>query len=387
MPKIPQVETSNSREVLYPEVSINHYTFPTEDSDNELLTQEDAIVLLGCAYPTEEQGRFDKYHYIDILGRTVFCGNWDLQRPYMKPLSMAIMYDILNGFFEDNLETIIVGRTGLVLDGKHRLIALIDAVNEYRRNPEQYPFWDNDPAIPSLVALGASEEAKVVNTIGTGKSRSLSDSLYASGVFDSTLTAKQLRQVSKTTEFCIRFLWQRTGAMNDAYSPRIRHAEAFDFLSRHNNIHHCVKTIIEENKGKLRRIEKFISLGTASGLLYLMATKEKGTKEYREMAIPDEGVLDFDNIEKAETYWLNLADSAKETKEVANAIAAMFAVGNSSAEERIAILVKGWNAYAEKGHVLKSDLKLKVDIDDENRRHLSESPAVANSVDWVPPVV
>lgn len=382
MPKLPEVDNTNiatvqvEREVLYSEVNATVY------SGDSPMTEAEAMTCLGWTEPTAEQGKFKEFNLFDIHNRTIVCTNLNMQRPFYRQVAADLMYDILHGYWQLNLESIIIGETGTVVDGKHRLAALVLACQEYRRNPEMYPCWDKDPTIEVLVAFGAKETKEVINSIGTGKPRSLADSLFASGVLSPDLDAKARRQHSKVTEFCIRMLWHRTGAVQNAYSPRIRHPEAIDFLDRHATIHQCVRTIIEENGGKHRRLDKMVSLGMAAGLLYMMgATTDDDGDLYRKQDQPIEEMIAFSNMEQAEKYWLNLSTGDATVKAVQTAIAKLVELGSNNVEEHVGIIIKGWIAFQEKGSVTAKDLHLKVTTDDNGYRSLVEVPVVPGSID------
>jgi len=384
MPPIPTIEQEKqaqdliaSREVLYFDVQASVY------QGENALTEEEARRCLGWTIPPEGQERFREFNFLDLHGRTVYCNNLHLQRPYYRQIAMELMHDMLNGYWQMNLESIIIGQTGLVLDGKHRLTALVLACQEWNRNPDMYPFWDKEPTIDVLLAFGADETKHVVNSIGIGKSRSLADSLYSCGVLSQGLTPKQARQHSKVTEFCIRLLWQRTGAVQNAYSPRIRHAEALDFLDRHQTIHHCVKTVIEENGGtKHRKIENLLALGTCAGLLYLMgSTTDDDGDTYRKADQGSEELLSFTNLELAEKYWFNLATNDPTVKSVRTALAKLVEGGNTSVQEQTGIIVKGWQAFREKGTITAKDLTLKITSDSDGYRKLLEVPVIHGSID------
>lgn len=366
----PTASEPPAREVLYKDVEVS-----VCDDGNEL-TAEQARQLLGWTVPEEGKAKFSNAHLLDRHSKTVFCGNVvSLQRTFYRSLYEALMWDILQGQWEFNGESCIVGRTGLVLDGKHRFTALALAAQEWERNPERYPFWSSEPTLHTVVVFGIKEHHKVVNTIGTGKPRSLADSLYGSGMFGKR-SATELRKMCRMLEYAVRLLWQRTGARDDAYNPRASHSDALEFIERHSAVLDCVEHVFDENAGKDKRIERFLSGGYCSGLMYLMSASTTDGEAYRTAPTQNEDVINLERMEQAMEYWTLLAGAAKEVQPVIDAIGKLAEVGNMSVAERVAILVKGWNAYADKGKVTPKQVELSYKTDGEGVRQLTEDPTV-----------
>lgn len=369
MPKIP----TNDREVLYPEVEARVF-----ESKGDLLDSETAKTLLGWTVPDDGE-KFSTYHIKDSQNRTVFCSNVELQRPFYTNLVNDLMWDILAGNWEFNLESVIIGKTGIVLDGKHRLTALVMACEEYERNPERYPFWEEPPALEILVALGAREDKRLANTIGTGKPRSLTDSFYASGIFDLHQDHKNMRRLCRMAEHSLRVLWTRTGAKAEAYNTKFSHSDALDFIERHPTLLSCIRDVFELNDGKYQKIESF-SGAYASGLYYLMAVSNTNPTLYRAADPPEEQFLDFSAQELADQYWSDLAARDTKVNAVTDAIAEMADNGNIRQDERSAIIIKGWNAWIQRGKVTDKDVELEVEVNEHGHRRLIEDPTI-NGID------
>lgn len=360
---------TTDREVLYEKVEVTVF-----EDEGDLFTEEASKLLLGWDEPDEGKV-FDIYLFKDLLNRTIHCSNVSLQRPFSMSLCKSIMWEILSGNWEFNLETIIIGRTGIVLDGQHRLIALILACQEYRRNPDRYPFWNGEPAVQILIALGAKESRKVANTIGTGKPRSLADSLYASGLFDQDRDKGSIKQLCRMAMHTMRVLWKRLGAEQEAYTPRYSHADALEFIERHPTMLECIRTIHEEEGGGSRRLSS-ISGAYAPALLYLMAASGSNQEDYHKSDSPGETNLDLSMLERAEEYWVRLAHIDDSVKAVVDRIYDLNEDGNQREDERTAILIKGWNAYIKKGNVTSKDITLKVAVNEFGQRNLLEDPVI-----------
>lgn len=292
-------------------------------------------------------------------------------------MAFALMSDILSGNWQFNFETIIIGKTGIVLDGQHRLVALVLAGQEYENFPDDFSKWKSSPEISVLVGLGAVESKEVVNTIGTGKKRSIADSLYASTEFGDEYNEADIRKLARMSEFCVRLLWQRTGAKDDAFNPRISHSDALHFIESHPSVLSSLKVIYELNMKREKKINKMITTGSASALLYLMSVSNSDPTKYQEDDEANESVLDFKNTELAEQYWMGIATKDKKVSAVVDAIAKMVSSGNNSLIEKVCIFVKGWNAFLENGKVKSSDVKLKIKTDENGFRKIVENPRVA----------
>ena len=357
------------RDLLYEQVEVRVF-----EPDGELLTEELAKMLLGWTEPAEGES-FDDYLLKDLEGTTIVCSNNDLQRPYYAQSATDLMWDILGGNWEFNLETVIIGETGLVLDGKHRLIALVLACQEYNRNPDRYPHWESQPEIPIIVGLGAKETKRLVNTIGTGKPRSLSDSFYASGLFD-TKDKSQLKRLCRMAEHTIKMLWTRMDAKSEAYNVKFSHTDALEFIERHPRILEAISTIYhEDSPNKPHTVSSFAG-AYAPALLYLMMISDTEPLKYKESDPPNERDLDFSSEEVAERYWVELIENSDTVSSVTEAIRELSESGNFKADERIAIIIKGFHAYKTSQSVRPEDIKLDVTIDDNGFRSLQDHPLV-----------
>ena len=59
-----------------------------------------------------------------------------------------------------NGEPFIVSRTGITLSFQHRGWGYYDAVLEWRKNPERFPKWAEEPTIEALIVTGVSEHPR-----------------------------------------------------------------------------------------------------------------------------------------------------------------------------------------------------------------------------------
>lgn len=352
--------------VLYPKPDVRVF-----DENGELLSAEMAKQLLGWEEP-EDGEKFNNYLFKDRYGKTIRCFNVKLQRQFFPAHCKALMSDILRGYWEYNFETIIIGKTGIVLDGKHRLIALIWAHQEWEQDSDKYDV----PLISTFIGFGAAETKRLVNTIGTGKPRKLADSLFASGVFNEGMSPVKTRKLTKILDFSVRQLWFRTGAREDAYSTNVSHSDALDFIERHPNLLVCVKTIYEEDEGGLKRISRLLSTGAATGLLYLMSVSSTNSDDYHAVDFPEESNLDFKNQELAEEFWLKLARSDKSMRPLIRAIASAEQAGRTIQAERVGLIIKAWNKFKVGRPITSSSLSLKTRHDKFGTLRIIEDPTV-----------
>lgn len=103
-------------------------------------------------------------------------------RSLRKPLIASYARDMLNGTWALNGEAIKFAADGTVLDGQHRLRALVDAG---RINPEL--------TIPMLVVYGLANETQM--TMDSGAKRTSGDALSLEGHKNATLLSSVLRKV------------------------------------------------------------------------------------------------------------------------------------------------------------------------------------------------
>ena len=337
-----------TREILYPEIESRKCV------DEDALTAEVAKELLGWTTPKDsEVQKFesDDVHFRDLEENQVHCGNTTrFQRQWFFQSVKDLMWEILAGNWEFNGDSIRIGQTGYVLDGKHRLAALVLATQEWERNPERYPFWEEEPTLQTFVTLGLEERSEVVNTIGTGRPRKMADSMYASDLFNGAKKSQRAK-LAKAAEHAVRLLWDRTGALVDAYSPRISHSEAFDFIQRHPSLISCVQTIVsEEENGKNRPLSRYLPLGQFSGLMYLMTTVDCSDEElanYRNSVQPGENLLPNMSVEEADKFIAALAKKDKFFQPLFQEFVKLDSMDNPNRICRLLLIIKAWNAFNE----------------------------------------
>lgn len=357
------------REVIYPQI---------KTVLEEQLTADKAKELLGWEEESENIKFRDEYLLRDMKGTKIRCNNNVINRPIYLGNVERIRQDILRGNWKFNGETIIVGKTGYILNGQHQLVALILSHQEWEEHRGKWcNTWNEEPpSISKLVVFGVEEDDDTVNTMDTCKPRTLADVLYRSKFFADVVSSRDRRIVATMLQNAIRMLWYRTGASSDAFAPKQTHAESISFVERHPKLLECVRHIFEEN-GTSNAIGKYISPGFAAGLLYLMAacdTSEDGP--YQVSDTPDESMLSFDAWEDACDFFVALAGGDVKLDAVRQAIAAVKDEEGGSIQACSAILIKAWSLYYAGKSITTKDVALEYVRDDDGFEYLAESPTV-----------
>ena len=370
MPKPPKSKKT-TRKVIYAKPSV------------QLCVGKDAITanqmkeLLGWTEESENVKFKTDYHLKDRHGNKIRLLNDVTNRPIYMSNVESLIQEILRGKWEYNAEPIIVGKTGLILNGQHQGIALILADQEWRKTDSRWKTISNrPPKLDKLIAFGVSEADNVVNTMDTCKPRSLADVLYRS-VFFASLPKKARVKAARVCDYAVRLLWDRTGAGLDAFSPRRTHSESLDFINRHPRLLEAVRFVLDEDEeGK---VSNLLSPGYAAGLLYLMAasatdSEPEGGQGYAQTSQPNEEQVDFDNWDAACDFWTRLAQGDKKVQPVRESVARLIESEEGfSFKEKLAMIVKGFEAFST-GSVSAKDIELEYVRNEEGQRVLSENP-------------
>lgn len=385
-PQIAEPQTPKERPIKY----------PTLVGKVGWLSAGQARDLLLWKQSKDKDNPFTEFLLKDLDNVPTKCLNVEKQRPFYVALAKQWMGEILGGHWngdggESNGEPIIVGKTATVLDGKHRLIGLVLAEQAWLKNPDKYPYWKTEaPKIHCFINFGVREDVKSVNTINTGKPRTLSDAIFASGLFGTLDASKSkdkrlIKNLSKMLDYAVRLLWSRTGAQDDAFAPKRTHAESLDFIQRHPRLMECVRHIYEEN-GKDDKLRYYPSPGFASALLYMMGCSktirenEEGTG-YTQVSCPTEDLLDWSMWQKALQFWVDLADpNCKTMNYLRQTVANLLDGGNNAfREERMALIIKSWWQYANSEVISAKTISYETVKDEDGRVMLAETPLIGEA--------
>lgn len=352
---------------LYPEISVQVCI------GTDSITDEKAKAILGWRELPDDSK--EEFLFKDSNGKKIQCTNNLRNRMLYGSNVQTLAQEILRGRWRFNGENLIIGQKGTVLNGQHSLIAVVMACQIFDAAPDEYPYWqerEERPSIEKSVCFGVEESDEVVNTMDTCKPRSLTDVIFRSEYFADMPTSSR-KNISRVLDYAIRLLWFRTGVGNDAYAPKRTHSEALDFVNRHPRILECVKHVGDAESATV--ISKFIPVGSAAGLMYLMATSTTEPTEYQASQNGDENLLNFDLWDKAEEFWSLIGSDSPAIAPIKKVLGAMIeGEGGGSNAERLGIIVKAWDAFVQNDKVTEKDLKLKYVTDEDGFKTLAECP-------------
>jgi hypothetical protein len=143
-------------------------------------------------------------------------------------------------------EAIKVSREGVLLDGQHRLYAVLDA----------------DMTVPLLLITGLDPRAQEV--MDQGKPRSLSDALHLRGEPDPNNVAAALRMIAHFYRDGAPFQMGRAAGMSHGYALRL-----FDRGSNREDLHAALKFVRNRRKGQ------WISLSQMAALHFLFSAADE----------------------------------------------------------------------------------------------------------------
>lgn len=360
------------RPVVYPDREC--FIFDGKDA----LTDEKAKKFLGWQEESENIKFGSDYLIKDEYGRKVRMTNNLSNRPLSRPVIETLKMEILRGNWEFNFENIIVGKTGMILNGQHTLIALVLAGQTWDKDLKWRDTWRSRPTIEKSMGVGVEETDKVINTMDTCKPRDLRDVVYRSQYLKN-VSRKTRIIVAKILSHAINHLWHRTGASLDAYAPRRTHSEAMHFLDRHERLLEAVTHVSEENCDG--HIGKVISPGYAAAMMYLMAAcKTESENEdktgYSQISDPSEDLIDFTMWEKASEFWVFIGQGTEALLPVKEAVIKCHETGGATLQERTAIVVKAWNLWSNRKKVTVDSLSLAYEKNEDGIPVLAECPIV-----------
>lgn len=359
---------SNIREQKFGSLDVKLY-----DESNPLTTSM-AKDLLGWEEESDGVKFGNDYLLKDLDGKKIRCFNNPNNRPFDPILCRIWTAEILKKHWRLNGETIIIGRTGKIISGQHRLPALVLAEQSWKRDEHWQNVWgEMAPTMPALIVFGVDESDATVNTVDTGKPRQASDAIYRSEIFAEHKDAeRQIR--SRMLAEAVKLVWGRTGLKDDPHTPRRTHTETFEFIDRHRRLVKATEHIREEDDGSGGMISKFINTGASAGLLYLMASSKSDPKQY--FGGPaDENNADFELWDKACDFWVYFV-SNKDFQPIRDAVGFIVDpdTGRGPLTEKVAMICKCWNVYTSGDDLSDGNLKLKYETDQDGIKHLVENP-------------
>jgi hypothetical protein len=373
-----------ARKVLYkkPESAIF-----MKGGDHPPIDAEKAMEILGW----KEEGKAGsnvKYHddYLLLVkgedGKNVKvrCVNNVTNRPLYLGNVESLKQEILRGRWEFNGEPILIGKTGLVLNGQHQLIAVVLASIDYGASPDSYPSLDSPPSIAKNCVVGLSEEDHVVNTMDTCKPRKLDDVIYRS-VYFADQKPKDRKVAASATARAIQMLWVRTGENLDGFSKHRNHSEMVNYLERHRGLLACVENMLANEPPP--GLEDLLNPGTCSALQYLFAASKTDPEGYLESETLNEEAIDWEFKDRAEDFFNLITGDGAICDPIRKVWAEMKENGLYDIQSKVALLTKTWLVFSAGKKPTVANLKLKVRKDDDGYYYLEEEPT-AGGIDVGP---
>lgn len=378
MPKITKKEAKASpsapaaskpvedRKMAYPEVQVQLC------KGDDVMTVEMAKNLLGWEEESDDVKFGTDFAFVDFDGKKVRMTNNTKNRPLSESWAKTIAQEHLQKRWRLNGETIVVGQYGEVLSGQHRLVGLVLAEQMRQKEDHWADNWPDEVTMECVVVFGIDERDDVVNSLDTGKARTLGDVLYRSELL-AKYDPKTRRAMARACDYATRTYWYRTGMNNDAFAPTKTHAEAMSLLTSHPKFVETIAHVVEEDAGG--NISKFISPGVASALCYMMGASGSDPDKYDRT----EKSLNLKKLKDAHDFFVMLAGGDASLADLRKAILSLRdeeTGASGSLAERTALIVKAWNQYVTEGKVTAAGVKLSYYKDALDNTRLGECPAL-----------
>lgn len=344
---MPKLENSNK-------VSV---TIRSKEENGEL-TLAEAKELIGWQTEAETGKEFGAdFKVKDKQGNKVRLLNNPTNRPFRLSLAMKYASEMLRGKWQLNGETMVFDRKGHLQSAQHRLIGFILANQLLQNDPEAYPdLKKKELTVPCILVQGISEKKDVVDTLDLGTNRNLADVLFRNKEFGKKLTEKEQAKLARIYSVALRLTWLRAGGLNVSSAPHFPHSEALDFAEQHEGLKSAVEFVLAEDGSgdEKKRISKYVTLGYAAAMLYLMSAS--ATAEGEE--------LDYSAKAKAEDFWATFASGvSKGTGDLFQALRTRLAnISASGAEGRDEIcgtIIKAWELFIGKPAWKNQEIKVK----------------------------
>lgn len=366
------VVSDAGRPILYPPESSHSIGYRGDGS----ITSDWCKETIGWIEDEKEALRLELGKpLLKYKGRRIWCANNVTNRPIYMETIERLKEIHLTKRWKYNGEPIILGVTGMVLDGQHTMFSLIFAEEE-RTGPNKFhweEYWDSEVTMEKLVVFGIEEDDDTVNTINTGKPRSLTDVIYRSEFFQS-LSSEKRKIAAQMTSDTVMTLWARTGTNKQPWAPKITHSACLEFIAHHPKMLEAVRFIMgEESK---RSISQFMRPGYAAAFLYLMASCTSDGETYKIATPPSENHVNFDLWDRACEFWAAVAKRAKPLQGLFTAIADLInkVPHKLTKKEYFALFSKAWLTFNAHGDVKPEDIDLEYSVpDDEGNTYLLSS--------------
>lgn len=356
------------------------------------LTVEDAMELIG--WTLVEEGPFQLH---DVHGNKIRLASNSTNRPFRPGIYERYMNEILRDKWSLNGETIIFDWDGKCQSGQHRLVAFIMAEETRREQKERWAKYHKGTiTLECIVVHGIDPSPEVVDTIDQGQKRTIGDVFFRGEVFGHGSRPLSLGEGKDTIELpamgdklrqklcniaagAARLVWLRAGGRVVSDAPHFPVSEAVDFIKDHPGLLYSVAFINGLEGGDSKdghKLSRFLTLGYASALFYLMATSSTDAEEFLEQG---PSALDFKLKKKAQEFWGKFASGAElkaddpifVLRELLPRIEAGSAVGR---DEIVATIIRGFNAFMDNKKVKSKDLVVRKAKDENGKERLVDEP-------------
>lgn len=321
-----------------------------------------AMLLLG--YEIAEEGTAI---FKDLEGNQIKMTKNATNRPFKIGFAKRYMLDMLRKKWAMNAETIVIDEHGMVQSGQHRLVGLVLAQQELKKNPAKWAkYWPSEGGVPATVEIecliftGISSAPEVINTLDIGQKRTLADILYRDSRFPANMAPKKKALLANILAGATRLVWIRSQGKSVSDAPHYPHSEAMDFLEEHPEILSSVYHIWALQGGNAadgQNVSRYLSMPYAAGLHYLMATSATDSEEYQEKG---PSVLNFALKDRADEFWTQFANGklpeAHPIARLKKLLLSQEASSGMGRDEIVTMVVKAFNLYL--------DGKLKVQPDE-----------------------
>jgi hypothetical protein len=340
---------ADGRPVVYPTLT----AAVCRAADGTAMTADQAKALLGWQEESDQVKFGSDYLLTDETGVKVRCTNNDHNRPFNEMWARALAQDVLNKHFAPNGpngETVIIGRHGSVLSAQHRLVGLVLAAQLWDADKAKGKWkanWPAEPTIDTFVAYGVDESEETTRTLDNVRPRTLEDVLFLSGLFGK-MKGPDRRACAVAASNGVKELWARTGLKDNPYAPARTHSEAMEFVEKHPRFVKCVKHVVEENGGDAKNISRYVRLGNAAALMFLMASSKSDPAKWRKAPTPTEKMLDWSLWDAAEEFFtvLNSDPALAAVRDAVGNLASSDTGEGGTEAEKVATLILGFQLYA-----------------------------------------
>lgn len=354
------------------------------------LTEDQAKAVLGWQEEPED-GKWKECKFRDVHGKKVRLANVKANRPLRIGICQRYANEHLRKKWMFNGESFVFDSNGQAQDGQHRLTGFVLACQMLAKDPAKWKQYVKPPLeMEALIIRGVSPKDEVVDTLNIGQKRTLGDVIYRNHTIQNerkgAYTDKELVVLSNVLAVAVRLAWLRVvnKAVNDA--PHFPHSEAMDFLKAHKDIVRCALIVNDLDDGKEKRITKSITLGYASGLMYLMAASKTNPDEFVEKGVE---VLDLSMWEKAKEFWQLFATgkipAGNPIMRAKDIVRGVDSGGAQGREEIIRTVIKAWNLWIEgKTSVSKETVAVAKQLNEEKQiMVMAEAPRLGGiDTDW-----